>query len=781
MAEAEGGSSPPGAAVKLWLCRPNLTGQTAAGRTGLARVALSLELKYAPDEKKEILLKQFSNHCSGLLAKAHVGQVVIPDDNWLDAQGFSPFYTERLEFIADVSGKLPTYTDSQQRKEFIEVHLQQSAELLSEVANGPNAVNLQTAVDTAKSAKGIDTDLHNFVEALQYKKDDFRLNKNNPSIYMDGKEMPTSVNEPVSWGVQSVNRQYGGAVLQEREHKLFQGIFPKGETQQQKQLAKTIIQTSSALTKQAAANKARHRQRRPEDQKPTAEITLSGGRRLTLQNIADAQGKLPIWRADGLQPNWTIRIKQDIKATEQERFPAQLVFVDSNGAVQAERIGYVSPESAAQHQLSQKFQRFDQKLTISAPVMTMQVPWGRENDSKMLFAQRDQYLERSLAPPAGKDPQIHSQEMALALWRQSKGGRKLVMQEYPEMLSDRLRTVPEIKIGRLQISSELVQRLVDKNPHTIQFAKDRFPSQGGEVTVASVSVLKADGDRFLIGAVSDSSSDASIALPEGATYLAAFSQAVSEKIVNMQVMDLPTVEQTPVELSAIATDDRTHLTFDGEPHADYGIREGQVALAQAAEGGEQIALRVGSQHRIDPQLLAREGAIQHWSEVENQPSSALFEKLAAARSDGKELWGLNVEALGTYERGQIKPLEQLVLEEQQASTVEPALLPLEQPFVEKAELPKVSKSSPAPSGVMAAIARANPAMQQLEQSAAESSSAKREQGAIANGPESNTRSQSAGKSKNAAKQANNAKATQPNKSSTQRRRRSPSKDNGIGD
>ena len=194
----------------------------------------------------------------------------------------------------------------------------------------------------------------------------------------------------------------------------------------------------------------------------------------------------------------------------------------------------------------------------------MQVPWAQQNDSKMIYAQRDRYLEKSLAPPDGKDPQVHSQEMAIALWRQSKGGRKLMMQEYPEVLSDRLQNVPDIKVGRLQISSEQVQRLAASSPHTIQFANDTFSAKGGDVTEPSVSVLKANGDRYLIGAVSGGSSP-SISLPEAAIYTAAFTKdATSEKIVHMQVMDLPVIEQTPNEIAALRAG-RSHLTLDHNP------------------------------------------------------------------------------------------------------------------------------------------------------------------------------------------------------------------------
>ena len=255
--------------------------------------------------RRRVLLDQVSSHCSNLLTNVEAGEVIIPDDNWLISQGFSPFYRESLEDLAGGREKLKEYVDLQAQRDFTELFLKQASDLLSDVANGPNAVNLQTAVDTAKSAKGIDENLHNFVEALQYKRDDFRFNKNNPSIYVNGKVMPTSIDEPVSWGVQQVNKQYSGAQLQERENKFFQGVFPMGEAPQQTQQAKTIIQTSSGLMKQAVENKARHRQRRSEDQRPTIQVATADGRQLTLQNIEDAQGAFP-WRSDGAHPDWKI-------------------------------------------------------------------------------------------------------------------------------------------------------------------------------------------------------------------------------------------------------------------------------------------------------------------------------------------------------------------------------------------------------------------------------------------------------------------------------------------
>ena len=371
----------------------------------------------------------------------------------------------------------------------------------------------------AKSAKGIDQELHQFVIALQYKPDVFRQNKNNPDIYVGDNKMPTNTEEPIAWNVRAVNEHYSGAQLEERLHQEFQAVFPKTDNEQQKEQVKAIIQNYNGLMRKAVTSKSRQRQRRAEDQQPTLQVSVSEGKALTLQNIQDKQGKLPIWRAEGPQPNWTIRVKQEPSASPKERFPAQLIFVDSKGATQAERVGYVSPESAIQHNLAQQLQRPGQKLSVSAPEVTMQVPWAQQNDTDLLFEQANRYIDSALAPPAGKEPAAHRQEIAIALWRQSDG-RHIVMKQFPDILRDRLSRAPEIAVGRLQISREVAQRLIERSPHAIQFGKDTFPAKGSEAIAPSVSVLKPDGNRFLIGAVAARS----IALPEGATYLAAFSR-----------------------------------------------------------------------------------------------------------------------------------------------------------------------------------------------------------------------------------------------------------------
>ena len=707
------GESHAAATWRAWeITADNPTGKVA--NAGMSLQALALEMNYSPVDKKEPLLEQISEHCTKFLEKVGAGRVFIPDDDWLSSQGFSPFYRERIEELAEARREVDEYQEPQQRRELTETYLQQASDLFSEIANGPNAINLQTAVDMAKSARGIDEDLHKFVVALQYKPDVLRQSKNSPEVYVGGKEMPTNTEEPIAWNVQSVNEHYSDAQLEERLHQEFQAIFPMADAKQQEWQAKAIIQSYNGLMAKAVKGKARHRQRRPEDQKPTLQVTVSDGRALTLHNIQDTQGQLPIWRADGPQPGWTIRVKQDLRASPKERFPAQLIFVDSHGITQAERVGYVSPESAIQHDLAQKLQQPGQKLGISAPTVTSRVPWAQQNDTDLLFEEANRYIESAIAPPEGKEPAAHRQEMATALWRQSDG-RHIVMKQFPDILSDRLAQVPEIQVGRLQVSAAASQRLIEQSPHTIQFGKETFMTKAGDsVTLPSVSVMQPDGRQLLIGAVAARS----IALPEGATYMAAFSKNPgSDRVIDMQVMDLPVVEQTQAEAAAFS-EGRSHLTFDYEPHAAYGIREGDIVVTQGQDS-RSTALRVGGQHRIDAQLAAKAGAAQRWAEVERSSPAVLFEQLAAAHSEGKQLWGLNVEPLGTYVKGQITPFPATEQSQQMLNhQPEPASASVSQaPPAKPESLQLYERYSSQNSGVLSAIAAGNPQLQQRLDSA----------------------------------------------------------------
>ena len=557
---------------------------TMVASAGMTLQALALEMKYAPPEQKEALVKKHSLHFAKLLEKVKAGEVSIPSDDWLSSQGFSPYYEERIEEISELSKNLSRIRDPEEHKETVELAAQQISGLLSDVSIGPNALNLQTAVDMAKSSQGIDQDVHSFVMALPCKRDAFRCNKDNLDIYTaDHRPMPTNMTEPVSDNVRIVNAAYSHACLElknqltEQQHERFRNIAPDRAPKWMQDSVERTRLTYNSLREQARSNKSRLKQRRPADQQPTMLVQTTSGKSFVLQEINEEKGSLPIWRADGQQPHWKITVRKDEQITsESGRFPAQLMFTDSQGNEQVHDIGCVSLESAIENDLERRLVK-GQRLSANSPSVSLRVPFAQQNDADMLYAQADRFFEDALKPPSGQDPDVYRQAIFSELWLSHHTGRKIVMQKGTDFICDRLAQVPEIAVARLQISSEVAQRLIERSPHTIQFGKDPFPSKGGETILPSVSVLKPDGDRFLIGAVAARS----IALPAGATYLAAFSKNPgSEKVVDMQVMDLPAVEQTQAEVAAFS-EGRSHLTFDYEPHAAYGVREGQIIVAQA--------------------------------------------------------------------------------------------------------------------------------------------------------------------------------------------------------
>lgn len=652
------GESHAAAIWRAWeVTADNPVGMVA--NAGMTLQALALEMKYASPETEETLVRQHSAHFEKLLARVAKGNLSIPSGSWLTSQGLPGGYEYQIWDIAGAGKELDRCNTTQERDEVVELYSQNISTFLFEVANGPNALNLQTAVDMAKSSKGIDQELHRFVMAIQYKKDAFRQNKDNPEVYgPDHKPMPTSMEEPVSWNVQAVNASYSqaqlGLKLEERPHEQFRNILPGRAPRSLEDSLKQTRIDYDRLIRTAVRNKARVRQRNAADQQPTMLVRATSGREFVLQEIRDEKGILPIWRAEGKQQQWTITITRDTQTkSDRKRFPAQLTCLDSQGNKRVQDIGFVSPDSAQKHELEKRLTRTG-LLSATSPEVSLRVPFVQQNDTDMLYTQAERCLQTGLEPPLGQDPEAHRKTVFTEFWGSHYTGRKIVMRHGTDVLSDRLTQVPEIQVGRLQISHEIAQRLIERSPHTIEFGQDTFSAKGGEAILPSVSVLKPDGDRFLIGAVAARS----IALPEGATYMAAFfKNPGSEKVVDMQVMDLPAVAQSQAEVAAFS-DGRSHLTFDYEPHAAYGVREGQVIIAQAA-GSKPVALRVGDQHRIDARLAEKAGAAQRWADVEKSSPSALFEQLATAQGEGKKLWGLNVEPLGTYAKGQITPFQKV--------------------------------------------------------------------------------------------------------------------------
>ncbi len=194
----------------------NPTGMVA--NVGMTLQSLAMETIYIGDDRKEALLDEISAHHRKILNRVQTGKLVIPEGI------LSYDVKERIETIASASQDLKKVED---RVGLVGDRLNLVNELLNDMVNGPNAMNLQTAVDTAKSSRGIDLEVQDLMQALAHRKHLLRANQRNPEIYTQGQVLPTNTQEPIGWAVEAANQIYVESTLPELKHEVFRDLFPK--------------------------------------------------------------------------------------------------------------------------------------------------------------------------------------------------------------------------------------------------------------------------------------------------------------------------------------------------------------------------------------------------------------------------------------------------------------------------------------------------------------------------------------------------------------------------
>jgi hypothetical protein len=282
----------------------NPTGMVA--NAGMVLQPLALEVRYAASPaKRESLLQQISGHYTKLLKQASEGKQVIPLDDNLQHQ---------MREIAQSRQELQQLWNFQDRQAFVDAKLRDVYQLLMHIVDGPNATNLQTAVDTAKSSKGIDTEIQELVQKLAHKPHHLRQHYKDADNFLEGKVLPTNTQEPIGWGVEAVNQVYRDSQLSELRNEAFRDLLPtKNYTPAQEAKALLIVHTYNDLVREALAVQEKLREKRPETKQPSLTITSVSGRELTIQKIEDLEGNLPIWRAQGKQPDWEIVVDKGQK------------------------------------------------------------------------------------------------------------------------------------------------------------------------------------------------------------------------------------------------------------------------------------------------------------------------------------------------------------------------------------------------------------------------------------------------------------------------------------
>ena len=376
----------------------NPTGMVA--NVGMTLQSLAMETIYVGNDRKDALLEEISAHHRKILNRVQAGKLVIPT-------GILEYdVKDRIETIASSSQDLTKVKD---KAGFVDDRLNLVNELLNDMVNGPNAVNLQTAVDTAKSSRGIDLEVQALMQVLAHRKHLLRANQRNPEVYTRGQVLPTNTQEPIGWAVETANQIYVESALPELKHEVFRDLFPKDNFSVEIQnRAMTIAHAYQGMVKDARVMDDRLRQRKPEDQQPTVKITTPKGTVLTIQRMLDVEQWDKIWRSDGLQKDWVLEIERDGKSAE--GLKAAIVTPQEKRA-----IGFVCPESIEDYQLNQRVGRSG--LRIASPTIEVFPPLRIQHDLDDRIREARVYLEGAI------DQILEEERMAYAseLWHHSDG------------------------------------------------------------------------------------------------------------------------------------------------------------------------------------------------------------------------------------------------------------------------------------------------------------------------------------------------------------------------
>ena len=492
----------------------NPTGMVA--NVGMTLQSLAMETIYIGDDRKEALLEEISAHHLKILARVQAGKLVIP-------KGILKYdVKERIESIASSSQDLKMVRD---KARFVDDRLNLVNELLNDLVNGPNAVNLQTAVDTAKSSRGIDLKVQALMQALAHCKHLLRANQKNPEVYTHGQILPTNTQEPIGWAVEVANQIYVESALPELKHEMFRNLFPKDNFSVEIQnRAMTIAHAYQGMVKDAGVMDDRLRQRKPEDQQPTAKITTLKGTVLVIQRMLDVEQWDEIWRSDGIQKDWVLEIERDAKSLE----GLKAVIVTPQGK---QAIGFVCPDSIAEYRLDQRVG--SSSLRIASPTIEVLPPLRIQHDLDDRIREARVYLEEAI----DQIPKEERMAYASALWHHSDG-MGIVLKGFMPEVTQQLQNLPNIKLTGLQQDVNQVGTIADGS-YEVLFTTHRYEKNGEWRSVPAIAVLDEAGVAKTLGSIDPRA----LRFPEGT--IARAEITAGEKVAQVQVTEILRVQKNP--------------------------------------------------------------------------------------------------------------------------------------------------------------------------------------------------------------------------------------------
>jgi len=613
--------------------------------TGMVLQSFANECAYG-DRDRTGLARQIVQAYRKLLIQVDQGRLELPSDDQLNAQGLPALnLRERLESIAKgAQGTEQTLTD---------IH-----DLLMDVANGPVALNLQTAVDIAKSSRGIDESLHQLARALQYKPHELRAARKDPQIYTQDRVFPVNTDEPTAWMVEAVNGAYEVTQLPRTGDKiaktfgpLLQGEFEPEQAQQAQQLCDHyygLVREQSQAERRLAAQSPRALAQ------PSLELTsASSGKTIQVERLIDGLAGADFdWRAAG-KMDWRVVIRPD----ENSRF-----VVSQRQGSEEQRLGWVNPANAQTVGLAEALSGQSQ-LVLDQPEVRLRPPARLENDLDELRTKPQRYLES-----VAKDLKAEQRAtLSAALWQtniqrpgqtQARMGINLAMRMFPEQVAEQLKTGPP----RLYFSRAPGVSLPD-GAFTAQIQTVMEPNKSGQLVERRALVHQGDaGEPVRLGL-----------LAETGIHLASNIE-VKASLVETEVQSARMTMTTPegeIQVTKVQQFDFAQATLRGQSaklqlqNSPDGIH---VQVLQPGETTQTLGL-LENQTKV-----GRMAAQQLWQQQGDQPWVSTLSRGSYTKLE------LQVEGLAAEPESMVQPrsFEQALAAQQQAQQVSPSYSQLQQ-------------------------------------------------------------------------------------------------------
>ncbi len=636
----------------------NPTGKVA--NAGIILQSLALETQYIAVDQKEPLLVQISNHYKKLLEF----NTPVPDDQTLTANGFPAYrFRERIDAIAQSTKGLPLIQAVEQRQQFVEEQLLEVHHLLTDIVDGPNAVNLQTAVDTAKSSKGIDESIQAFARALAHKPHELRQHQKDTTIYTSGKLMPTNTQEPIGWGVEAVNQFYEATQLSEYPNEAFRDLFPKDFTSEQEEKALAIVETYNSLVKQAIEAKERLREKRPEDQQPTLILTSpKTGKQLTLQRICDVNSDdSSDWQTTG-KTDWQtfIEANPNITKNNPERFIVQRVLKSEKGTATQVPLGFISPESAAEHNFEERLKQHHH-IPVSNPVIQLCPPLVLQSDTREQLAKAAHHLQAA----AEAIPAEERMAYASAMWRQSSG-MGIVLKAFTQEVCQQLQAVPELTLTGIQRDTNKAGRIPD-GEYTVRFSQYDYETKEGETrTAQSIAIVEMDGTEKQFGAIDPRS----VRLPIGTTCKAEIATPLADKVTAQ-------TQSGAITIKKVLEGGLQNRTWQAESATLYVGYQDSSAIAQVEVDGLRKTLGIidpASERKLKNSGALQPGRFQKAQAVLNREPGNIVH-LQVVELVAQPL-ARSLQHLGNYVDGRVVPFSQAQIAQAQPVQAKPESPPI---------------------------------------------------------------------------------------------------------